>query len=89
MASFKELLEFPCVIDFRIIVVDEKNILETLLKFIDENYKGRRQDSKIEERKSSKGNYISYTIGIKVESEDEIKDIYKKLCSNSYVKHVI
>ena len=40
-------------------------------------------------RKSSKGNYVSYTIPVRVTTPDNLKALYQKIGALDCVKHVI
>ncbi len=89
-AKFDELLNYPCVIGFRVIVLadvkDAKDQIINTIKAIDPKsnpkYKGQA-------RPSSKGNYCSYTVEVKVTSTEHIKTLYNKVCALDCVKHMI
>ncbi|SPT69747.1 Uncharacterized conserved protein [Anaerobiospirillum thomasii] len=88
--KFDELLEFPCIIDFRIIIDAKKeNALPDLCAYINSLYKDSVQPLKDKPRHSSSGTYISYTVPIKVEDAAAVENLYAKISKLDYVKHII
>ncbi len=88
--GFKELLTFPAVIDFRIII--DALELDGLKKLQQELTKlAGAQDYAVqgEPRVSANGKYISYTLRASVHSAEELNGIYTGLGKISYVKHVL
>lgn len=89
-AKFDELLTYPCVVGFRVIVLahikDAKDQVLTLIKTIDAKSKPHIKGTP---RISSNGNYCSYTIEVKVTSTEHIKSLYTQICALDCVKHMI
>ena len=63
--------------------------LEEIKKVVDAIEKGGMQEITDPPRKSSKGNYVSYTIPVKVTTPDNLKALYQKIGALDCVKHVI
>ena len=83
-------MEFPCVVGFRVIV--DASIVHSLgdvEKAINEVEAGIMQKITDEPGKSSKGNYVSYTIPVKVNKAENLKLLYEKISALPCVKHVI
>lgn len=88
--KFDELLDFPCVIDFRIIIdAQYDNALDKLIAFINSQYENSVMKLLTPPRKSTNGKYLSYTIPVKVLEASHIEDLYKKISALEYVKHII
>ncbi|MDY6466936.1 MAG: DUF493 domain-containing protein [Succinivibrio dextrinosolvens] len=88
--KLEKLMEFPCVVGFRVIVdASIVNSLGEVEKAINEVEAGIMQKITDEPRKSSKGNYVSYTIPVKVNKAENLKLLYEKISALPCVKHVI
>lgn len=88
--KLEELIKFPSVVGFRVIVDSTVvNSIGEIKKVVDAIEKGGMQEITDPPRKSSKGNYVSYTIPVKVTTPDNLKALYQKIGSLDCVKHVI
>jgi len=88
--KLQELMKFPNIVDFRIIVT--KNESEPLLKLkevIDSIEENGMQEITAAPRPSRNGNYISYTVPVKVTKADHLKKLYEKISVLAFVKHVL
>lgn len=88
--GFKDLMQFPAVIDFRIIIdALEENGLDKLKAHLNKLTNGQCQEVKGEPRVSSNGKYVSYTLPAKVESAELLKSVYKAMGDLPFVKHIL
>ncbi len=86
--SFKDLLDFPCNITFSVISSTEEGSEQLIRKVIEEDNKLKIK-TPITAKKSAKGNYISYRVTTKVESEDMLKKLYADLGKIPGVRYVL
>ena len=88
--NLQKMLEYPSVIGFRVIVdasvVNSLGEVEKVIRDIEPNGFMKITD---EGRKSSKGNYVSYTVPVKVSCEENLRKIYEAVGALSCVKHII
>lgn len=90
VSNFEKILKFPCHQNMRFIVTkgDEANI--KLIQAINEVLKDKVSLTEIKDsRVSSKGNYISYTVKVKLNSADEITNLYNELPKHDFIKHIL
>lgn len=88
--KFDELLQYPCDIDFRIIVdASIVDALEIVVRTLNEIKKGSCKGFEGHPRNSSNGKYCSYTIPVTVESTEQVKKIYSTIAKLDCVKHII
>ena len=88
--KLEELIKFPSVVGFRVIVDSTVvNSIGEIKKVVDAIEKGGMLEITDPPRKSSKGNYVSYTIPVKVTTPDNLKALYQKIGALDCVKHVI
>lgn len=88
--KLEELIKFPSVVGFRVIVDSTVvNSIGEIKKVVDAIEKDGMQEITDPPRKSSKGNYVSYTISVKVTTPDNLKALYQKIGALDCVKHVI
>ena len=88
--KFAELLKFPCIIDFRIIVdALEEDALNKVKQHIEELLPGSVKTVTVSPRVSSNGKYVSYTVPVEVQDADSINKLYKHLGTIKFIKHVI
>ncbi len=86
--KLEELMKFPNVVDFRIIVTKtEPEPLLKLSEVIDSIEKGGMQEITAAPKPSRNGNYISYTIPVKVTKAEHLRKLYEKISALSFVKH--
>ena len=90
-SKFSELLKFPCIVDFRIIVdALKKDALNEVKKHIEEILPGSVvQEIVASPRVSSNGKYISYTVPVRVADAKNIEDLYQHLGKIDFIKHVL
>ena len=89
-AKLEKLIEFPSIIGFRVIVdASVANALEEVLRVVDTIEPDSVKDRNPEPRVSSKGNYVSYSVSVKVRNINNLKEIYTKVGSLGCVKHII
>lgn len=89
-AKLEKLIDFPSIIGFRVIVdASVANALEEVLRVVDTIEPDSVKDRNPEPRVSSKGNYVSYTVSVKVRNINNLKEIYTKVGSLGCVKHII
>ncbi len=88
--NLQKMIEYPSVIGFRVIVdasvVNSLGEVEKVIRDIEPNGFMKITD---EGRKSSKGNYVSYTVPVKVYCEENLRKIYEAVGALSCVKHII
>ncbi|MGN0915659.1 MAG: DUF493 family protein [Succinivibrio sp.] len=89
-SKLEQLIKFPSVIDFRIIVdADVINSLGEIEKVINSIEHGGMRKITQPPRQSAKGNYVSYTVPVKVTCAANLKEIYEKVSALSCVKHIM
>lgn len=89
-ANLEKLIKFPSIVGLRVIV--DSTVVNALVEVenaINEIEKGSMQKITESPRKSSKGNYVSYTVPVKVSKADHLKKLYEKISALPCVKHVI
>ncbi len=88
--GFKDLLEFPATLDFRIIVdaveLDALKKVQAALAAASHPQKFAVQG---EPRISSNGKYISYTIRAQAQSAEELNAMYRAVSALSFVRHML
>ena len=88
--GFKELMQFPAMVDFRIIIdALEEDGLNKLKAEMNKLTNGQCMEVKGEPRVSSNGKYVSYTLPAKVESAELLKSVYKAVGALPFVKHIL
>lgn len=88
--GFKDLMQFPAVVDFRIIIdALEEDGLNKLKAEMNKLTNGQCMEVKGEPRVSSNGKYVSYTLPAKVESAELLKSVYKAVGALPFVKHIL
>lgn len=89
-ASFKDLLQFPAQVDFRIIVDALVEDVIAKLRSALTDICGRQEYPVLgEPRVSSNGRYVSYTLRANVQSAEMLNKVYKELGSLPCVKHLL
>lgn len=83
-----ELIEFPCVFPLKIMGAQHPDFEQEVLKTIQKNAP-TTQASDITIRPSSKGNYLGATAQVRVESKEQLDNIYRSLTSHPMVKVVL
>ncbi len=88
--KLEELIKFPSVVGFRVIVDSTVvNSIGEIKKVIDTVEKDGMKEITDPPRKSSKGNYVSYTVPVKVTTPENLKALYQKIGALDCVKHVL
>ncbi len=85
--SFKELLNFPAEMTFRVIVKKEAEI-EKIIALM-EDICGEAVRSAPQKRISRNGTYISWSLTFRVKDDQVLNDLYRKTASHPMVMHVI
>lgn len=83
---FDELLEFPCFQTFKIMGVAHERLPEDVITCLQQHAPG---DYSPTVKPSSKGNYHSLSISIKVVSKDHMETLYTELSSLELVRVVL
>lgn len=84
--KFNELLEFPCVLNFKIMGVAVENLPDLIIAVLQADTPG---DYIPKIKPSSKGNYHSVAIPIRVTSQAHIEKLYKELAAIDEVRYVL
>lgn len=88
--KFNELLDFPCEQHLRIIVLNEDSEPQRLVDHIRELIpEGTDLDCIYDSRNSSSGKYISYKIGVRFASAEQMEMLYRELPKQAFVKHLL
>lgn len=83
---FDELLEFPCMMSFKIMGVNDPQIIPQVLEVIQKLAPG---DYAPKTHPSSKGNYCAMSLPVRVISKDHIESIYNDLNKIDLVRYVL
>ncbi|MGN1356190.1 MAG: YbeD family protein [Succinivibrionaceae bacterium] len=86
--SFKDLMEFPSRITFSVIGKIGETSEEMIRGVIEENHKLKVYNP-VTTQKSSKGNYQSFRVTTKVQSEEQLKQLYTDLGKIPGVRYVL
>jgi len=73
-----KLLEFPCDFPIKMMGRDEPEFRETAVALI-EQHAGKIDSDAIRTAQSSKGNFLSITITISAQNQQQLDDIYRDL----------
>lgn len=88
--KLKKLIDFPATIDFRIIVeasaADALYQIENVCNSIEQGSFKKITDPA---RKSRNGQYISYTVPVRIKSPAHLQSVYEKVGALNCVKHII
>lgn len=74
--KFDELLEFPCIFNFKIMGLAEPKLLDDVITVIQKHAPG---DYSPTIKPSSKGTYHSLSVPVKVSSKTHIETLYTEL----------
>ena len=83
---FDELLEFPTVLNFKVMGVACDELLDLVINELQKHAPG---DYSPTVKISSKGNYHSLSIAVTVTSKEHIETIYTKLTAIEEVRYVL
>ena len=84
--KFNELLEFPCVLNFKIMGVAVPELPDLIIAVLQKDNPG---DYVPKIKPSSKGTYHSVSVAITVKSQDHIEKLYKELSAIEEVRYVL
>ncbi|WP_286265629.1 DUF493 family protein YbeD [Thalassotalea atypica] len=84
--KFDELLEFPTVLNFKVMGVACDHLPDLIIAELQKHTPG---DYTPKIKPSSKGNYHSVSIAVRVTSKDHIEMIYKTLTAIEEVRYVL
>ena len=84
--KFDELLEFPTVLNFKVMVVASDDLPDIVTAELQKHAPG---DYSPTIKPSSKGNYHSLSIAVTVTSKEHIETIYKTLTALEPVRYVL
>ncbi len=78
------LLEFPCKFPIKMMGRDAEHFRETAVSLV-EKYAGKISDEAISTSVSRKGNFLSVTVTIDAESQQQLDDIYRALSAHGEI----
>jgi len=78
------LLEFPCRFPIKMMGRDGDNFRQAALDLV-ESHAGKIPEDSIKESMSSKGNFLSITVTIDAESQQQLDNIYRALCDHEEI----
>ena len=84
--KFNELLEFPCVLNFKVMGIACDHLPDLIVAELQKSTPG---DYSPTVKPSSKGNYHSVSIAVRVTSQEHIESIYKDLSAIEEVRYVL
>lgn len=84
--KFDELLEFPCFQTFKVMGVADPQLPDHVISCLQEHAPG---DYSPTIKPSSKGNYHSLSLSVKVTSKEHMETIYTEISSLELVKVVL
>jgi putative lipoic acid-binding regulatory protein len=74
----EQLLQFPCSFPIKVMGRDENAFKDTVVQMV-QKHTGKISDGNIRVAPSRKGNFVSITITINAESQQQLDDIYGDL----------
>ena len=83
---FDELLDFPTVLNFKVMGVACDELPDLIIAEIQKHTPGGYVPKL---RPSSKGNYVAVSVAIKVSSKEHIEQIYETLNTIEQVRYVL
>ena len=86
MSNPKEatLLEFPCRFPIKVMGRDAKSFRRTAIALVEE-HTGKIPEDAISSSSSRNGNFLSITITITAESQDQLDNIYRALSGHDEI----
>lgn len=84
--KFDELLEFPCVLNFKVLGIACEQLPDLIVVQLQKSTPG---DYAPKVKPSSKGNYYSVSVAVTVISQQHIEQIYTELSAIEEVKYVL
>ena len=80
----ESLLEFPCAFPIKMMGRDQESFRKAAIELI-ESHVGEVAEESIATAASSKGNFVSITITINAESQQQLDDIYRALTAHEEI----
>jgi putative lipoic acid-binding regulatory protein len=84
--KFDELLEFPTVLNFRVMGIACDELPDLIVGELQKHTPG---DYSPKVKPSSKGNYWSVSVAVRVTSKDHVETVYKTLTAIEEVRYVL
>lgn len=84
--KFDELLEFPTVLNFRVMGIACDELPDLIVAELQKHTPG---DYSPTLKPSSKGNYVSVSVAVRVTSKDHIETVYTTLTAIEEVRYVL
>ena len=84
--KFDELLEFPTVLNFRVMGVACDELSDLIVAELQKHTPG---DYSPKLKPSSKGNYVSVSIAVRVTSKEHIEQVYQSLNTIEQVRYIL
>ena len=78
------LLEFPCEFPIKMMGRDEKSFRRAAIELV-ETHAGKVPEEAITTSASSKGNFVSITVTINAESQEQLDNIYRALTEHEEI----
>ena len=82
------LLEFPCVFPIKIMGRDEPGFRDLAVRLVTQHV-GELADDAVRSSRSNNGNYLSVTVTVDAQSQEQLDAIYRDLTSHEKVKVVL
>ena len=83
-----KLLEFPCSFPIKIMGLDEPEFRDLAVRLVAQ-YVGDIADDAVRTSRSSNGKYLSVTVTIEAQSQQQLDAIYRELTAHERVKVVL
>ncbi len=88
--KLEHLIEFPAIIDFRVIVIaSDTEALDKVKLACDRIEHGSVHKITEPPRKSRNGQYLSYTVPVRIKSPKHLKIVYENVGALDCVKHIM
>ena len=71
--KFDEYLDFPCMFNFKVIGNTDPKLADNIVAVAQQFVPG---DYVLNSKTSSKGNYNSFTVNMKVQDKDQVESLY-------------
>lgn len=84
--KFDELLDFPCRFPFKVLGLADERLPDMVAEVLQQHVPG---DYSPQVRPSSKGTYHSVTVYVRVESKEQVEQLYHALGQLELVKYVL
>ncbi len=78
------LLDFPCQFPIKMMGRDGDRFRRTAIALVEE-HTGKLEESAIRSAPSSKGNFLSITVTIAAQSQDQLDNIYRALSDHEEI----